>query len=118
MTKIRIKAEPHTQNRHFTAIDVEWDDEAGTVVGQGADEIIKSAKLKTIACGPWPQREHKLSKDPLRNKTDMAAIIGQSHRLPDFLQDFYPRFQSDSFPDKTYMDENGVMVIGLDRVQY
>ena len=37
---------------------------------------------------PW---SWEFSKEPLKNKTDMAAIIGYEHQLPDDLIDFYPK---------------------------
>ena len=76
----------------------DWDSETGTVVGQNSDEI------KTIASGggimahpmPWAW---KFSPEPLKNKIDMAAIIGYEHQLPDDLIEFYPK-PNEPFDDR------------------
>lgn len=96
----------------------DWDEESGVVSGKDAHEIIANAELGGAACHPCPMWSHEFSSEPLKNKTDMAAIIGWEHRLPDDLAPFYPKLEDDGFPDETYVDTDGITVIGRDQIVY
>ena len=96
MSVMHIVAEPLTV--HDKLIDVYWDEEAGTVTGQGADYIMRLSKHDRLDFGPQPPGEYKLSKEPLRNRTDMAVIIAQYHRLPEVLQPYYPEVKWKPLP--------------------
>jgi hypothetical protein len=67
----------------------DWDDEAGTVSGPSAEEITRYAGLGGIPMHPMPA-EHTFSGEPLKSRTDMAAIIGYRHQIPSELQAAYP----------------------------
>ena len=87
MSVMHIVAEPITI--HDKLIDVHWDEEAGTVTGQGAEHIMDLATWGDVPRGPG-FASYKLSSDPLRNRVDMAAIIGCFHRNPEVLRPYYP----------------------------
>jgi hypothetical protein len=67
----------------------DWDDEAGTVSGPGAEDILRWAAAGGVPMHPMPAG-HTFSAEPLKSRTDLAAIIGLLHRLPPELQDAYP----------------------------
>ena len=93
----------------------DWDIERGVVVGPGAKQIIDLAADGQISCQPmW----HTFSSNPFKNKTDMAAIVGLMHHVPDDLAPFFPVMEDDGIPDVTYVDEDGVTVIGRDQICY
>lgn len=96
----------------------DWDEESGLVTGRDAELIIAESKMGGAACHPCPAWPHEFSPEPLKSKTDMAAIIGWEHRLPDDLADYYPKLPDDGFPEKTYVDEEGITVIGRDQIFY
>jgi hypothetical protein len=70
----------------------DWDVDAGTVAGPDAAEILTAASWGGIGAHPAPAA-HKFSPEPLKSKTDMAAIVGWRHVLPDDLAPFYPQFE-------------------------
>lgn len=71
------------------ALVVDWDDEAGTVSGPGAEHIQRWARCGTVPLHPRPAT-HTLSDAPLKTPADLAAIIGIDHHLPEFLAGHYP----------------------------
>lgn len=79
---------------HETALIFDWDIETGEVSGSDADRIKEMAGWRSISAHPQGHR-WKLSSTPLKNKTDMAAIIGKWWRLPADLVPFYPKFPPD-----------------------
>lgn len=95
----------------------DWDDEAGEIFGPNANDVRAIASWGGVSAHPLPWA-WEFSKNPLKNKTDMAAIIGWEHRLPDELVDYYPRLPDDDTPEETYVDEDGIVVIGKDRMTY
>lgn len=95
----------------------DWDDEAGTVDGPDAAVVRDIASWGGISAHPLPWA-HEFSAEPLKSKTDMAAIIGWEHRLPPDLEDFYPQLEDDGIPEVTYVNEDGVTVLGRDRILY
>lgn len=68
----------------------DWDSDTGDIKGDDADEIKRIAEGGGITAHPIPW-SWEFSNEPLKNKTDMAAIIGYEHQLPDDLIDFYPK---------------------------
>lgn len=95
----------------------DWDIEAGVVSGPGAKQIIELASDGRIDAYPvsWT---YEFSDDPLKSKADMAAIVGFEHHLPSDLIDFYPQPPDDGLLDETYIDVDGMVVIGIDQVEY
>ncbi len=70
-------------------LDIEWDELAGTVVGDGADYLQHLAASGSVPLHPQPA-SHTLSNSPLTSRVDMAAMIGWLHRLPAVLIPYYP----------------------------
>lgn len=68
----------------------DWDEETGTVSGPDADFILESASSAGIQIHPLPSY-HTFSAQPLKSRTDMAAIIGLWHRVPEALLACYPQ---------------------------
>jgi hypothetical protein len=68
----------------------DWDSETGEISGPSADHILQFSKGGSIPIHPHPQG-WDLSPEPLKSKTDMAAIIGIWHKLPEDLIEHYPR---------------------------
>lgn len=82
----------------------DWDEVAGTVSGPGAKEIERYSNCGSIQMHPWPA-EHQFSAEPLKSRTDLAAIVGLRHRLPPELEDAYPVLvEGDVDPD--YEDDS------------
>ena len=84
----QIKAEPAVW--HASVWEFTWDDEAGTVTGPSAAEVLEMASWRGIVYGPR-QGTWGFSAEPLKSKTDMAAIVGYEHRLPPELIGHYPK---------------------------
>lgn len=80
---------PFSGNPLIEPLIFDWDDVAGTVSGPGAVEIRRLAKAGGVPMHPLPAG-HLFSADPLKSRTDLAAIIGLQHRLPPELADAYP----------------------------
>lgn len=95
----------------------DWDEATGTVTGPDAAEIVAMSKWGGIGAHPLPWAV-EFSAEPLRSKTDMAAIIGLEHQLPEDLAPYYPRLPDDGFPDTGYLDEDDVWVVGRDEVLF
>ncbi len=72
-------------------------------MGVDADEIKRIAEGGRITAHPIPW-SWEFSKEPLKNKTDMEAIIGYEPQFPNDLIDFYPKQdESETFdPSTTY----------------
>jgi hypothetical protein len=87
----------------------DWDDETGEITGPGAERVLECFKDGHVPAHPIPWNWDLTSP---KSKTDLAAIIGYSHELPDVLKDHYPQLEEDEWPDETYVDEDGVVVIG------
>lgn len=81
----------------------EWDAEAGTVSGPGADTVRSLASGTTILIQPWPT-VHEFSPAPLRSLADMAAIVGLGWQLPPELAEHYPQT-----PDEPDLDIEGLV---------
>jgi len=97
-------------NPQIKPLIFDWDDEAGTVSGPGAIEIMRWAEAGEVPMHPIPAA-HTLSSTPLKNRTDLAAIVGHLHWLPPELKDAYPALV-DGEDDPDY--EFGGPVAGYD----
>lgn len=117
MSAIRLVCEPATGNQHIPKLDLVWDERAGTISGEGESWIRDLIKSGEVKCHPGPGWFHKLSADPLRSRTDMAALTGCAHRIPDALVDAYPSGSDDEDIVAELLDENG-NVIGTEQVLY
>ncbi len=93
-----------------------WDESAGTISGEGESWSRDLMSAGEVDCHPRPGHTHKLSAQPLRSRTDMAALIGYAHRLPDLLANDYP-FGTDDAVVAELLDDVG-NVIGIDHVLY
>jgi len=94
-----------------------WDEEAGVVSGRDADIIQDMATWGEISAHPYPWA-HTFGPEPLKSKTDMAAIIGWEHELPPDLVGFYPQLPDDGIPEESYEDESGVIVLGREHFRF
>ena len=86
--KKHYTCDPYDQRDEPLVFD--WDQEAGEVSGPSAERILEFAACRAVPIYP-PPNYWDLSLEPLKNKTDMAAIIGVWHRLPEDLVEHYPR---------------------------
>jgi len=82
---------------------LDWDDESGTVTGPGAAHIRRWLRAGVVPLHPYPG-SYVLPRGPLRNRSDLAAIIGVYHRLPDELAADYPA-PIDATDDDPTIDE-------------
>lgn len=87
--KHHFKCSTFSGNPRVDPLVFDWDDEAGTVSGPGAEEIMRWASAGGVPMHPMPAG-HTFSAEPLKSRTDMAAIIGLQHLLPPELADAYP----------------------------
>lgn len=117
MTAIHLVCEPTTGNAKYPHLDLMWDECAGTLSGAGEEWIRELISYGGVKCHPGPGWFHKLSADPLRSRTDMAALIGCAHRVPDVLADAYPQGTDNEEIIVEILDEDG-NVIGFDQVLY
>lgn len=86
---ITIRSTAVSKNTAVPTLDVEWDDVAGTLRGQGADYLRSLAASGAVPLHPQPGT-HRLSANPFVSHVDMAALVGWHHRLPDSLAASYP----------------------------
>ena len=82
---------------------LDWDDESGTVTGPGAAHIRRWLRAGVVPLHPYPA-SHVLARGPRQSRTDLAAIIGVYHRLPDELLADYPA-PIDATDDDPTIDE-------------
>lgn len=115
MTAIRLVCEPSTGNPKVPSLDLAWNEDAGTISGAGVEWIRELISEGWVKCHPGPGWFHKLSTNPLRSRTDMAALIGCAHRIPAALVDAYPQGTENEEIIVHLLDERG-NVIGLDQV--
>lgn len=78
--------------KHLTMV-FDWDEETGEITGRDAEYIKKCAVPNSSTdCGCF---KYIMSEEPLKNKTDMAAILGYNggihYQLPDDLAPYYPK---------------------------
>lgn len=79
---------------HEKPLVFDWDADTGEIDGPDAARIKDMATWGEIEAHPLPW-SWTFSKSPLKNKTDMAAIIGRWWSLPDDLASFYPQLEED-----------------------
>jgi hypothetical protein len=87
--KYHFECRTFSGNPRVNPLIFDWDDEAGIVSGPSAEAIRISASFGSIPMHPMPA-EHRFSAEPLKSRTDIAAIIGYRHLLPAELRDAYP----------------------------
>lgn len=95
----------------------DWDEQTGEVSGASAVWIKSLAASDSTAAHPAPWR-WTFSAAPLKSKTDMAAIVGYTHQLPEDLAPFYPQPAVDGTPETSSTDADGVFVVGRDLLVY
>lgn len=100
-----------------TPLVFSWNPDTGEVSGPGAEEVRGISRCGGVSAHPLPWA-WEFGPDPLRSYTDMAAIVGSYWRLPDELADHYPQLEDDGIPELTYVDADGVTVIGRDQIVY
>jgi hypothetical protein len=64
----------------------DWDDETGEITGPSADRILADFREGIVSI--FGTIAHKLTST--KNKTDLAAVVGESNVLPPELADCYP----------------------------
>lgn len=90
----------------------DWDESSGTVSGPSADYIRRIASDRFVSAHPYPS-SHEFSAEPLKSRVDMAAIIGEYHRLPEELAGAYPTHEAEDLPgdaDGTLRDDHGNII--------
>jgi hypothetical protein len=87
-----IEAQPTVWHQKPLVFD--WDEVAGTVKGDGADYVEAVASNGKCDLHPLPA-SHTFSDEPLKNREDMAAIIGWEHVVPDWLMPYYPKVKEE-----------------------
>jgi hypothetical protein len=93
----------------------DWDDETGDVTGRDAEFILAEFRSGCTSIHPRPATWDLTST---KNKTDLAAVIGDFWKLPPELADHYPQIEEDDWPEEDYIDEDGVAVIGRNSVVF
>lgn len=88
---------------HETTLVFDWDVETGVVTGPDAAYILQVVNGGFVPAHPIPWT-WELSAEPTKSLTDMAAILGWSHRLPDDLQAHYPE-PAEEIEDASDLDD-------------
>ena len=88
---------------------VEWNDETGTIEGDGAEyvaaRIDRYVPGEQIPCMPECSG-YTLSAEPRKSLADMAAILHEHFRIPDWLMEHYPEPDEDESGDEWPGSEN------------
>lgn len=116
MSAVRLLCEPATHDSSIPRLDLLWDQDAGTLSGEGESWVRELMGLGSVRCHPGPGHTHMLSAEPLRSRCDMAALIGYAHRLPAELAADYP-FGPNEDVVVELLDADG-RTVGIDRVCY
>lgn len=95
----------------------DWDDLAGTVAGPGAPAVLALVRQGWVSYGPPPRASWPLGKGALRSRRDMAALIGHAWAVPVELLADYPELEGEA-PEVSYVDSEGVFVVGRDQITY
>ena len=84
-------------------LDFYWDEEAGEVCGKSAKMVKKWAEKagEAILVNPIPS-SYQLSREPLKKKRDLAALLGMWYELPAWLAVEYPRIEDDAQEGAVY----------------
>jgi hypothetical protein len=94
-----------TLPRIYDPLVFDWDDETGEISGQDATYVLECFDIKTISAHPMPCAWDLTSP---KNRTDIAAIVGECWRLPPELADAYPKLGGDF--DGYVRDEAGNII--------
>jgi hypothetical protein len=104
-------------NPNMPGLVFSWNPETGEVSGPDADLVRTMATWGSVDAHPTPWA-WTLGPEPLKSYTDMAAIVGSCWILPPELADHYPQLPDDGIPEFTYVDEEGLMHLGRDKLTY
>ncbi|MBK8068875.1 MAG: hypothetical protein IPK27_15030 [Rhodanobacteraceae bacterium] len=99
----RFELKPLVRNEAPLVFD--WDVATGEVSGPDAARVLEMAKWPSVSAHPVPWA-WDLGPEPTKSLTDMAAILGWSHDLPDELAAHYPRPEGDEI-EATAMGADG-----------
>lgn len=96
MTVVRIELEPFNPRSQREV--VEWDREAGTLTGRLADKLRQFLIPGGLLPTNPPPGGYRMPADPIRDPATIAALLGDSYRLPDWLAQHYPHTPDDGEP--------------------
>lgn len=105
---MRYHCKPSSGNPGVAPLVFDWDELAGTVSGEGAAEIMQHIEAGGVPLHPMPSF-HAFGPAPLKNRADMAAIIGYLHELPAELADAYPADDIDPVVAE-FLDADGQVI--------
>ena len=114
---IQFNCRPTSANPGATSLVFAWNPDTGEVTGRDAPLIRDMATWKRVSAHPLPWA-WDLSAEPLRSYVDMAALVGSHWVLPDELVAHYPQVPDDGIPEATFVDADGVTVLGRDLLTY
>jgi hypothetical protein len=106
--KLHFNCDPLTPSVRAEPLVFTWDPDAGTVDGPDAGLVRWMATWGTVQAHPLPW-VWAMSAQPLKNWTDMAAIVGSEWRLPPELREHYPRYEAPEAPS----DDSGNPLPGV-----
>ncbi|MBS0354060.1 MAG: hypothetical protein JSR83_09190 [Proteobacteria bacterium] len=111
---IAFTCKPLSANPLIEPLVFEWDEHAGTVTGLSAELIRQAAADPGVPVHPLPAW-HAFSAEPLKNRADLAAIVGYLHQLPAELATAYPA-PLDELVTVEVLDADGKVVESSDVV--
>ena len=112
MTVYVIKLTPHPGSRE-PAGTIVWDAEAGEI--RGSDEFSEYIRRRIALAEQYgstpahPSPRNITIIDPLRDVAEMAAILGWSYVLPDWLMEKYPKAPS----EEPFDDDGGEPMVDV-----
>ena len=109
-----FSCKPLSANSNVEPLVFEWDALTGAVTGPSAAQVKEVAADGGVPLHPAPAW-HTFGAEPLKSRTDLAAIIGHLHQLPDDLIDAYPAVDEEPGIVET-LDANGRVVSTSDVV--
>jgi hypothetical protein len=80
-------------NPNIGPLVFDWDDETGEVTGPSASEILNTFKQGHVMLHPIPRGSGKISST--KNRSDIAAVVGEVHHIPAELAGAYPQLEDD-----------------------
>lgn len=97
---------------HKPDIEFEWDPDARAVRGRDAsivlDLALDAVKAGEVVSHPFPTAY--VIQNPLKNPSEMAAVLGQYWALPADLVALLPKQEEDEAPTLTDSDGNPVRI--------
>lgn len=81
---------PWAKSRGEQPLVFDWDSETGDLSGEDAERIRQMAALGSTDAHPM-RWAWEFGPEPLKDKTDMAAICGFLWELPEDLAPYYPK---------------------------